>query len=212
VINFQFAHFMANAEHSQCRKRWAPPIVSRTADLTLMNVGSWAGVYCKQPVKAVGSHVLAALEWASMNSGAPEAHLVVRSVSTMLNLQAGGCHLRNSYASFANFLSRSMCPRYGASYFDSWQIEAPRFLHNCGRGNHHYSCVVATPDRGEGEGRAMSGEVGEAVAKSLLHYSALHHALISHFSLSLKGSFWCCNQGCNSARCRVPGVGKWGRL
>jgi len=115
----------------------------------------------------IASHVVAAMRWASKQSGAPGSRLVVRSVSTRFKRRFQACGLRNSYLAFANGLTRSMSPRYGASFFDSWPMEAPRFKETCGNFDHHYSCVNF---RHGGGGRVMVGEVGEAVAKSLLHF------------------------------------------
>ncbi|GJP66775.1 hypothetical protein CLOP_g23679 [Closterium sp. NIES-67] len=50
-------------------------------------------------------------------------------------------------------------------FFDSWQVEAPRFMDVCPR-DHHYHCY-GTNGRGK---VVMRGDVGEAVVRSLIHY------------------------------------------
>ncbi|CAI5462223.1 unnamed protein product, partial [Closterium sp. Yama58-4] len=50
-------------------------------------------------------------------------------------------------------------------FFDSWQVEAPRFMDVCPR-DHHFHCYGS-----DGRGKVvMRGDVGEAVVRSLIHY------------------------------------------
>jgi len=74
----------------------------------------------------------------------------------------------NSFLRYANSVGKGLDDRFNAFYFDSWQIEAPRFSDNCGKYDPHYSCVRTLNDSA-----AMVGDVGEAVASAFLHY-ALH--------------------------------------
>lgn len=142
---------------------WKPAGVSRTADVTLINVGSWTGANCLKPELAISSHMEAALAWASERRK-KGSKLVLRSASTMY--RATGCRATNSFLRYTNVLGRTLCPRYKATFFDSWQVEAPRFSETCSLHDHHYSCI-----RQIGGGKAyMGGDVGEAVAMAFLHY------------------------------------------
>lgn len=137
--------------------------MSKTADVTLINVGSWTGANCREPAAAIASHMTAALAWASKRKK-EGSKVVLRSASTMY--RSMGCRATNSFLRFANSLGRTLCPRFGVSFFDSWQIEAPRFSDTCSLHDHHYSCIRQV----QGGLAYMAGDVGEAVAMAFLHY------------------------------------------
>ncbi|CAI6003837.1 unnamed protein product [Closterium sp. NIES-64] len=78
----------------------------------------------------------------------------------------------NLFLSAANHLTRNLVDQINAGssvphieYFDSWQVEAPRFMDVCPR-DHHFHCYGSN-----GQGKVvMRGDVGEAVVRSLIHY------------------------------------------
>jgi len=48
--------------------------------------------------------------------------------------------MTNVYIRHANELAQNLCPLADAVYFDSWHIEATRYMDHCPN-EHHYSCV-----------------------------------------------------------------------
>lgn len=171
-LNFYWSDFVERDGDFGCKRpvadfRPGPNTLSvpRPADVTFINVGTWTGAFCVEPELALGPHMHKALEWASGQAQkAPKGKLVLRSASTWH--LGNTCIATNSFLSFANSVGSRMAPRFGAQFFDSWQVEAPRFMDVCNpAADHHYSCIEP-----KGDGAAMRGDVGGAVVQAFLHH------------------------------------------
>ncbi|CAI5995813.1 unnamed protein product [Closterium sp. NIES-65] len=171
-----------------------PDILSRTADVTIMNAGSWTDRYCGEPIKAFRAHLPEFLNWGLQfaaqngkplvlrtatplpNAGHHCAHYTSASVgpSTNLGLMTLNRIMRNVAAGKGSGdsdgkNSQSQLSVPSVPVFDGWMIEMPRYLDNCPYGNRHYSCFYA-PHFWSRQPNAAGGVVGEAVVRGLIHF------------------------------------------
>ncbi|GJP48261.1 hypothetical protein CLOM_g7560 [Closterium sp. NIES-68] len=93
----------------------------------------------------------------------PATNLFLSTANRLIKHMADQINAGNSAAAGGADRVDNSVPRI--EFFDSWQVEAPRFMDVCPR-DHHYHCY-GTNGRGK---VVMRGDVGEAVVRSLIHY------------------------------------------
>lgn len=128
----------------------------------MLNVGTWSQVWCTRPELAISAHLQEALQWATWNTK-PGGRVVLRSTTSWGGWGLMTCSATNSFLRLANVLGKTFAPRFGAHFYDSWSVEAPRYADTCFR-DHHYSCIDVN------DTSVIHGVVGEAVVLSFLEF------------------------------------------
>ncbi|CAI7736363.1 unnamed protein product [Closterium sp. NIES-54] len=172
-----------------------PEVISRTADVTIMNAGAWTDRFCAHPLQAFRAHLPEFLNW-GLQFTAPSGKPLVLRTSTPVPNEGKHCAHYSSVSVgpstnlgimelnrlmhhvAAGKSSQSQLSVPSVPVFDGWRIEAPRYLDNCPNGNRHYSCFYAPHFW---SGNVAGGVVGEAVVHGLVHF--LLHELPFHMVL-----------------------------
>ncbi|CAI5505827.1 unnamed protein product, partial [Closterium sp. Naga37s-1] len=161
-----------------------PEVISRTADVTIMNAGAWTDRFCTHPLQAFRAHLPEFLNWGLQfaapsgkplvlrtatpgpNAGKHCAHYSSVSVGPSTNLGIMELNRVVRHVAAGNN-SQSQLSVASVPVFDGWKIEAPRYLDNCPHGNRHYTCFDAPHFW---SGYVAGGVVGEAVVRGLVHF------------------------------------------
>ncbi|CAI5499908.1 unnamed protein product [Closterium sp. Naga37s-1] len=132
------------------------PNISRSSDVIIINSGYWAG---RRSPNGGGSSSIASrfYEGPATNLFLSAANRLTKHLADQIN--AGS----NAVPAAGPGKDDGFVPRI--EFFDSWQVEAPRFMDVCPH-DHHYHCYGSVR-RGK---VVMRGGVGEAVVRSLIHY------------------------------------------
>lgn len=139
------------------------PDLSPTADVTVVEAGYWTGAECERPEFAFTDHLPAFFRWLEeegKKTQRPRPPLLVYRSTPPRDTEGSNCNpMTNVYIRHANELARNLCPLADAKYFDSWHIEASRYMDHCPN-EHHYSCVREN---------AVWGPIGAADISELVH-------------------------------------------